>query len=144
MAVLARQPHLEEAGGVVLLQHLQAVLHQARGLAQLQRAVVDLVPDHLQQRPPKSQQDSAEVPGEAAWPGQPPAHSSTLLLACWGIEGPLPSTDSAMEQYGERARPELRLLLVASSGLAPTGRQAGVAPGMAVSPDTSCSVRKCP
>lgn len=42
--------HLQEPRGVVLLDHLQAVLHQASGLAQLQSAVVDLVPNHLQGR----------------------------------------------------------------------------------------------
>lgn len=38
---------LQEATGIVLLNHLQAVLHEARGLAQLHRAVRDLVPNHL-------------------------------------------------------------------------------------------------
>lgn len=47
-------PHLQEAGGVVLLDHLQTVLHQPGRLAQLQRAVVDLVPDHLQGEGPAS------------------------------------------------------------------------------------------
>ena len=40
--------NLQEAAGVVLLDDLQAVLHQARGLAQLHRAVRDLVSHHLQ------------------------------------------------------------------------------------------------
>lgn len=38
---------LQEATGVVLLNHLQAVLHEARGLAQFHCAMRDLVPDHL-------------------------------------------------------------------------------------------------
>lgn len=42
--------HLQEARGVILLDHLQAVLHQACGLTQLQCAVIDLVPNHLQRR----------------------------------------------------------------------------------------------
>lgn len=40
--------HLEESTGVVLLDDLQAVLHQARGLTQLHRTVGDLIPNHLE------------------------------------------------------------------------------------------------
>lgn len=42
--------HLEEAAGVVFFDHLQAVLHQARRLAQLHRAVRDLITHHLEKR----------------------------------------------------------------------------------------------
>lgn len=38
---------LQKAAGIVLLNHFQAVLHEARGLAQLHGAVRDLVPNHL-------------------------------------------------------------------------------------------------
>lgn len=40
--------NLQKAAGVILLDHLQAILHQARGLAQLDRAVRNLVSHHLQ------------------------------------------------------------------------------------------------
>ena len=43
-------PDLQEAAGVVLLDDLQTVLHQTRGLAELHRAVGDLVPHHLGER----------------------------------------------------------------------------------------------
>lgn len=42
--------YLQEPRRVIFLDHLQAVLHQACGLAQLQCAVIDLVPNHLQRR----------------------------------------------------------------------------------------------
>ena len=41
----------EEAAGVVLLDHLQAELHHAGGLAELHGAVADLVTHHLQHKP---------------------------------------------------------------------------------------------
>lgn len=40
--------NLQEATGVVLLDDLKAILHQARGLAQLDCAVRNLVSHHLQ------------------------------------------------------------------------------------------------
>lgn len=39
--------YLQETTGVVLLDDLQAVLHQPRGLTQLHRTVGDLIPNHL-------------------------------------------------------------------------------------------------
>lgn len=40
--------HLQKSAGVVLLDDLQAVLHQPRGLTQLHRTVRDLIPDDLE------------------------------------------------------------------------------------------------
>lgn len=40
-------PYLQKATGIILLNHLQAVLHEARGLAQFHGAVRDLVSNHL-------------------------------------------------------------------------------------------------
>lgn len=43
-----RRDYQEEAAGVVLFDHLQAVLHHPSGLPQLHGAVGDLITHHLQ------------------------------------------------------------------------------------------------
>lgn len=59
---------LQEATGIVLLDHFQAVLHEARGLAQFHCAMRDLVPNHLRVgREQKDRRKMAEGRREAPW-----------------------------------------------------------------------------
>lgn len=59
--------YLQKATRVVFLDHLQAVLHETRGLAQFHCAVRDLVSNHLGSMTGQNGPEMAQTRKEANW-----------------------------------------------------------------------------
>lgn len=59
--------YLQKATGIILLYHLQAVLHETRGLAQFHCAVRDLISNHLGSMTEQNGPKMAESRKEANW-----------------------------------------------------------------------------